>query len=437
MATPSRCGATSGASSRRDNYVPALGGHDHHLHGDGGGPAAVLHESLDPKYCILADTTQPPSRAHWFGTDILGCDYYTRVVYGTRTSFEVGILVSAGIVVLSLTLGGAAGFFGGTTDMVISRIADVFFCVPTMLGSILLLTLFGGGGAVAVALVIIFFGWPDMTRLVRSTVISGKHRGYVRAAETMGSPGRRTLRRHVLPNGIAPVLVFAAYVVGGAVASEAALTFLGVGLRLPAISWGLADLDRPDPSHDRRVPAVLPVAVPVPVHRRVRAARRVGARRPGREAGAECLRPLLAVDDLQVEFRTDEGVVKAVDGVTYRLEKGEVLAVLGESGSGKTVHARAILRILDSPPAHITGGTARLRDIDLLTLDEADMREVRGAKIAMLFQDPHTALDPVYTVGEQLIELLRERQKISRREAREVSVALLERVGIADAARSD
>jgi oligopeptide transport system permease protein len=78
-----------------------------------------------------------------------------------------------------------------------------------------------------------------MTRLVRSTVISGKHRGYVRAAETMGSPGRRTLRRHVLPNGIAPVLVFAAYVVGAAVASEAALTFLGVGLRLPAISWGL------------------------------------------------------------------------------------------------------------------------------------------------------------------------------------------------------
>jgi oligopeptide transport system ATP-binding protein len=141
--------------------------------------------------------------------------------------------------------------------------------------------------------------------------------------------------------------------------------------------------------------------------------------------------PLLAIDDLQVEFRTEEGVVKAVDGVTYRLEKGEVLAVLGESGSGKTVHARAIMRILDTPPAHITGGTARLRDIELLTLDEADMREVRGAKIAMLFQDPHTALDPVYTVGEQLIELLRERQRMSKREAREVSIALLDRVGIA------
>jgi oligopeptide transport system ATP-binding protein len=141
--------------------------------------------------------------------------------------------------------------------------------------------------------------------------------------------------------------------------------------------------------------------------------------------------PLLAIDDLHVEFRTEEGVVRAVDGVSYHLEKGEVLAVLGESGSGKTVHARAIMRILDMPPAYITAGSARLRELELLTLEEADMREVRGARIAMLFQDPHTALDPVYTVGEQLIELLRERQKMSKGEAREVSVALLERVGIA------
>ena len=141
--------------------------------------------------------------------------------------------------------------------------------------------------------------------------------------------------------------------------------------------------------------------------------------------------PLLAVDDLQVEFRTEEGVVNAVDGVTYMIGRGEVLAILGESGSGKTVHARAIMRILDSPPAHITGGSAKLRDIDVLTLDEADMREIRGAKIAMLFQDPHTALDPVFTVGDQMVELLRTRKGISKREARETSIQLLDRVGIA------
>jgi ABC-type dipeptide/oligopeptide/nickel transport system permease subunit len=160
-------------------------------------------------------------------------------VYGTRTSLIVGLVVGGLIVALALTLGSSSGYYGGKTDMIISRFADIWFSVPTTLGAILVLTLFGGGGPLVVALVLVFFSWPDMTRLVRSTVISGKHRGYVRAAKTMGSPGRTILRRHVLPNGIAPVLVFASYTVGGAVAGEAALTFLGVGLRLPSISWGL------------------------------------------------------------------------------------------------------------------------------------------------------------------------------------------------------
>jgi oligopeptide/dipeptide ABC transporter ATP-binding protein len=140
--------------------------------------------------------------------------------------------------------------------------------------------------------------------------------------------------------------------------------------------------------------------------------------------------PLLEVEDLDVEFRTEEGVVKAVAGLSYGLRKGEVLAVLGESGSGKTVHARAILRILDTPPAFVTGGEASLGDIELFDLDENEMQSIRGARIAMLFQDPHTALDPVYTVGDQLNELLRLRRGLSKREAKAESVELLRRVGI-------
>ncbi len=143
--------------------------------------------------------------------------------------------------------------------------------------------------------------------------------------------------------------------------------------------------------------------------------------------------PLLTVEDLRVEFRTDDGIVKAVDGVSYTLERGEVLAVLGESGSGKTVHARAIMRILDTPPAFITGGRALLGEVELFTLDEDDMREVRGAKIAMLFQDPHTALDPVFTIGDQFQELLKLRQGRSAKSAREEAVELMERVGIPSA----
>ena len=201
--------------------------------------APALFLTKDPNACPIDDTALPMSRAHWMGTDILGCDYYSRVIYGARTSMEVGVIVSSLTIVIALTLGSAAGYFGGKVDTVISRFADIWFSVPTVLGALLVLSLFGGGGPVIISLVIVMFGWPDMTRLVRSTVISGKQRGYVRAARTMGSRSRRILRRHVLPNGIAPVLVFAAYVVGFSVGAEAGLTFLGVGLRLPAISWGL------------------------------------------------------------------------------------------------------------------------------------------------------------------------------------------------------
>jgi oligopeptide transport system ATP-binding protein len=138
---------------------------------------------------------------------------------------------------------------------------------------------------------------------------------------------------------------------------------------------------------------------------------------------------LLEVEDLRVEFRTDRGVLTAVDGISYTLDVGEVLAILGESGSGKTVHARAMLGILDSPPAVATGA-ARLEGVNLLGLDEESMYDFRGERISMLFQDPHTALDPVFSVGDQLVELLRVRRKLSRRRAREVAIELLEKVGI-------
>jgi len=143
--------------------------------------------------------------------------------------------------------------------------------------------------------------------------------------------------------------------------------------------------------------------------------------------------PLMDVEGLEVEFRTEDGVVKAVHGLSYGLRKGEILAVLGESGSGKTVHARAILRILDSPPAFVTGGEVSLDGTELFPLDEDEMVDIRGARIAMLFQDPHTALDPVYTVGGQMIELLRLRQGLSKREAKAEAIDLLKRVGIPSA----
>lgn len=141
---------------------------------------------------------------------------------------------------------------------------------------------------------------------------------------------------------------------------------------------------------------------------------------------------VLEVEDLHVEFRMEQGVVNAVDGLSYSLHRGEILAVVGESGSGKTVHARALLQILDSPPAEVTAGRALMDDVDLLRLGEDEMQRMRGEQISMLFQDPHTALDPVFSVGDQIMELLRVRRGMSRRQARIEATELLGRVGISD-----
>ena len=143
--------------------------------------------------------------------------------------------------------------------------------------------------------------------------------------------------------------------------------------------------------------------------------------------------PLLQVRDLHVEFRTRDGVARAVNGVDLRLHPGETLAVLGESGCGKSVTAQAIMGILDTPPGHVTGGQVLYRGVDLLRLPEQQRRKVRADKIAMIFQDALSALNPVYSVGFQLGELFREHRGTSRQVARRRAVELLDRVRIPDA----
>jgi oligopeptide transport system ATP-binding protein len=140
--------------------------------------------------------------------------------------------------------------------------------------------------------------------------------------------------------------------------------------------------------------------------------------------------PLLDVRDLHVEFRTREGVAKAVNGVTYSVDAGETLAVLGESGSGKSVTAQAIMGILDSPPGFVTGGQVLFQGRDLLRLGGEERRKVRGARMAMIFQDALSSLNPVLSVGEQLGEMFTVHRGMSRKDARAKAIELMERVRI-------
>jgi oligopeptide transport system ATP-binding protein len=151
--------------------------------------------------------------------------------------------------------------------------------------------------------------------------------------------------------------------------------------------------------------------------------------RPGKDYEGH----LLQVEDLSVEFRTPYGTVKAVNGINYTLDAGETLAILGESGSGKSVSAQAIMGLIDSPPGFITSGAIRYRGVDLLKMPESERRKSRGDKIAMIFQDALTALNPVYSVGWQIGEMFRVHRGMSRDDANRKAVELMDRVKIPSA----
>ena len=140
--------------------------------------------------------------------------------------------------------------------------------------------------------------------------------------------------------------------------------------------------------------------------------------------------PLLQIENLKTHFFTDDAVVRAVDGVSLHVQAGETLAVVGESGSGKSVTALSVLRLFAQPPGRVVEGRILFEGRDLLTLSDREMRSVRGKSIAMIFQEPMTALNPVYTCGDQIMEPLRRHEGLGRREARLRAIEMLERVGI-------
>lgn len=185
----------------------------------------------------------PGTNGAWFGYDTFGCDYYSNVVYGARVSMIIGLVVVGGSMVIGVFLGALAGYFGGWFDTIIARITDILYGLPTILGAILLLQFLGQArgerGLPEVSIALILLGWLTFMRLFRSSVISIKETDYVSAARAMGASNSRIILKHIVPNGLAPVLVYGTISVGGIIAAEATLSFLGIGLQQPAISWGL------------------------------------------------------------------------------------------------------------------------------------------------------------------------------------------------------
>ncbi|MGW2649467.1 ABC transporter permease [Streptomyces sp. NPDC001393] len=200
-------------------------------------PSAIASGS--PLTCDLARAQDGAGPGAPFGYDGQGCNVYTRTVYGARTSVTVGVLATLGVAVLGSVLGALAGYFGGVWDSILSRITDIFFAIPVVLGGLVLLSVVTSNTVWPVIGFMVLLGWPQIGRIARGSVITAKQNDYVQAARALGASDSRILLRHIAPNAVAPVIVVATIALGTYIALEATLSYLGVGLKPPSVSWGI------------------------------------------------------------------------------------------------------------------------------------------------------------------------------------------------------
>ncbi|MBY0177511.1 MULTISPECIES: ABC transporter permease [Curtobacterium] len=201
--------------------------------------APGLFTHVDPRAANLNDSNEGPRAGHLLGFTRQGYDVYARVIWGAQNSLIVGLLATVLVTIVGIVIGAFAGFYGGWLDTIVSRIGDVFFSIPTVLGAIVFMSVLPARNAVTVSLVLAVFAWPQIARIMRGAVLSAKQADYVTASSALGVSRFTTLVRHVIPNSLAPVIVVATVSLGTFIVAEATLSFLGIGLPASALSWGL------------------------------------------------------------------------------------------------------------------------------------------------------------------------------------------------------
>lgn len=205
-----------------------------------------LFTSIDPFASDLSKSRLGPSSDAWFGYDSIGQSVFARTIYGARASILVGLITTVVVTLLGGFVGTIGGFYGGLTDTLISRVGDVFFGIPLLLGALIVLVSFPSDentpewatiGKVCFALAVL--GWPSVMRIMRSSVLQVKNADYVMAARALGATGPRVIRKHVVPNAVGPIVVISTISLGVYITVEATLSFLGIGLQPPIVSWGV------------------------------------------------------------------------------------------------------------------------------------------------------------------------------------------------------
>ena len=412
------------------------------------GPILMPFSFTDiPQPDEIVQAGRPPSLAHPMGeTGGLQRDVFLLVVNGARTSLMIGFSAMAIGVFIGTIVGAIAGFAGGIVDNGLMRLVDVMLSLPTLF-VILVASKFLGNGTVTVVIVIFgLFSWMGVSRLVRSLFLSIREREFVEAAQAVGVTDRRIIFRHILPNAFSPIVVAASLIVASRHHLRGVRELPRVRGRPDLADLGQHPLRRPPVPRPRQlVVAVLPG--PRDHHHgargELRRRRTAGRLRPEVAGMTETstVRPglgapppddiLLDVRHMKTYFKVMDGVVPAVDDISFSLARGSTLGIVGESGSGKSVTALTIMRLLDIPPAEIGLESEVWFDgREILSLPESEMRKIRGNDMAMIFQEPLTSLNPVFTVGDQIAEQVELHMNVNARESRDRAIEMLRLVGI-------
>jgi peptide/nickel transport system permease protein len=355
-----------------------------------------------------------------------------------------------------------AGYHGGTTDRVITRISDAVQSLPSLILILAVVAVFGTGVVPAMTTLGIILA-PMILRVVRAATVDVREESFVDAARVVGLGNSIIIRRHLLPHVLPPFIIQASLVLGIGLLVEAGLSFIGLGVQPPTPSWG-AMLARATTYLAHAPNLVFPAGIVITatvlalnllgdvirdkVGRGVDSAARRHRRGTGPATAAAAApaavelvaapaqgRDLLVVRDLSIAFPDrSAGAVDVVTGVSFGVGRGEVVGLVGESGCGKSVTARALLGLVPAP-GWVTGGSIQLGGEELVGRSGRWLRQVRGNRVALIFQDPMSSLDPAFTVGDQVAEAVRTHRRVSRAEARRRAVDLLDQVGIPDPGR--
>ncbi|MBU2959394.1 dipeptide/oligopeptide/nickel ABC transporter permease/ATP-binding protein [Citreicella sp. C3M06] len=414
---------------------------------------------LDPYAQDFMATLQPPSAAHWFGTDQLGRDVFSRILVGARSSLGIGVGGVAVAFVIGVPLGLAAAYLRGTFDQLLMRGVDILLSFPDIVFALAIVAIMGPS-TFNVILAVGIVSIPVFIRTTRAVAMSTLSEPFVEGSVSLGCSPLRVMARHVLPNMGGILVTLCSLLFASTLLTASGLSFLGLGTQPPEPEWGTMLGESRSYIRTHPYMASFPglflalsalgfnllgeelrhIYDPTAAKRRKGQGLLARLRKTApRETTAQARARASTVSDaaalgrdLEISYLTDKGQLPAVRGVDFVLRRGRTLAVVGESGSGKSTLLRAVGTLLPRGQAIVSGGSLRIAGEDASGLTGPQIQTLRRKHIGMVFQDAASALNPVMTIGAQLAEAISAGQPLSASALRARSVALLDAVQIAD-----